>query len=158
MDEPKNGWINKLATQLTHVRQDFVAEVKDMSREELQRRGLIQSDYVGLFASSLDGIPEIQCIPGDGVDGCRDHRNIRAVVETLVRHCQTSWEHTWKGQRKSTMDLTQFARVGDTVECHVSNPRPGVIRLQLLTPEACAHANDLLADPASGWKLAPNPS
>lgn len=54
------------------------------------------------------------------------------------------------------MDLTQFARVGDTVECHVRNPQPGVIRMHLLTPEACAHANDLLMDPASGWKLVPS--
>ncbi|MGY6257292.1 hypothetical protein ACXIVK_27925 [Paraburkholderia caledonica] len=157
MDEPNNDWIDELATQLTHVLPDFVAEVKGMSRKELQRRVLIQSDYVGLFASSLDAIPEIQCIPGCGVDRCRDHRNIRSVVAALVKHCPVTWEHTYKGQRKNAMDLTQFARVGDTLECQVRSPQPGVIRLQLLTPEACAHANDLLANPASGWKLVPSP-
>lgn len=51
------------------------------------------------------------------------------------------------------MDLTQFARIGDTVQCEVRVPQQGVIRMQLLTPEACAHANDLLMDQSSGWKL-----
>lgn len=156
MGEPVNDWIDELATKLTHVRPDFVAEVKGMSRDELQRRALIQADHVGLFAGSLDGIPEIHCIPGSGVDRCRDHDNIRSIVAELVKHCPRTWERTWKGQRKCDMDLTQFARVGDTVECHVRNPQPGVIRMQLLTPEACAHANDLLMDPASGWKLVPS--
>ncbi|CAB3733202.1 hypothetical protein LMG22037_05775 [Paraburkholderia phenoliruptrix] len=54
------------------------------------------------------------------------------------------------------MDLTQFARVSDTVECQVRIPLPGTIRMQLLTPEASAHANDLLMDQCSGWKLVPS--
>lgn len=100
VSEPNNDWIDPLVTKLSFVRADFVAEVKDMSREELQRRVLIQSDYIGGFASSLDGIPEIHCIPGAGVDRCRDAQNIRTVVNALVKHCPTTWEHTWKGQRK----------------------------------------------------------
>lgn len=51
------------------------------------------------------------------------------------------------------MDLKHFAHVGDSVECDVKLPVPGSIRMQLLTSEACAYANDLLADPASGWRL-----
>lgn len=51
------------------------------------------------------------------------------------------------------MDLKHFARVGDSVECDVKLPAPGSIRMQLLTSVACAYANDLLADPASGWRL-----
>lgn len=35
MGEPDNDWIDELATKLTHVRPDFVAEVKGMSRDEL---------------------------------------------------------------------------------------------------------------------------
>ncbi|MBB5547378.1 hypothetical protein [Paraburkholderia fungorum] len=127
-----------------------------MSREELQRRVLIQSDYVGAFAGSLDAVPEIHCILGGGVDRCRDHRNIRAVVAALVRHCPTTWEYTWKGQARNTMDLTKFARVGDTIESLVRNPQLGIIRVQLTTAGARAHANDLLMDPRSGWKLARN--
>lgn len=46
-----------------------------------------------------------------------------------------------------------FARVGDAIECEVRSPQPKRIRVQLLTPEACAHANDLLMDAASGWTL-----
>ncbi len=46
-----------------------------------------------------------------------------------------------------------IARVGDSIECRVRNPQPGVIRMNLLTPESCAHANDLLMNRASGWAL-----
>lgn len=51
------------------------------------------------------------------------------------------------------MDLNQFARIGETIVCQVQSPQRGTIRAQLVTPEACAHANRLLMDPAGGWKL-----
>lgn len=46
-----------------------------------------------------------------------------------------------------------ITRVGDTIECRVQNPQPGVIRMKLLTPESCAHASELLMNRASGWSL-----
>jgi endonuclease YncB( thermonuclease family) len=52
------------------------------------------------------------------------------------------------------MNLSELARVGDTIECRVRNPQPHTIRMKLLTPESCAHANDLLMDRGSGWTLA----
>jgi hypothetical protein len=51
------------------------------------------------------------------------------------------------------MDLTKFARIEDTIECEVRSPQPGHIRMQLLTPAACAYANDLLSDASNGWTL-----
>lgn len=48
----------------------------------------------------------------------------------------------------------QLARVGDSVECDVRHPFRQTLRLVLETPAAAAHANDLLMDPNSGWRLA----
>lgn len=94
-------WIDRLVTRLPHVRPRFVEEVKTMSREELQRRVLIGSDWQGAFACSLDGIPEISCMPGGGIDGCRSHREVRAIVVQLVQACSTTWAKTWAGQMKA---------------------------------------------------------
>lgn len=53
------------------------------------------------------------------------------------------------------MELHEFARLGDTIECEVSKPQRATLRVCLLTPEACAYGNRLLTDRASGWRLAP---
>jgi hypothetical protein len=95
-------WIDSLATNLPHVRPSFVEEVKTMSREELQRRVLIGADWQGTFACSLDGIPEISCMPGSGIDGCRTYREIRAIVTQLVDACPATWAKTWTGQMKES--------------------------------------------------------
>lgn len=49
----------------------------------------------------------------------------------------------------------RFAQVGDSVQCDVRYPTPRTITMILSTPEAAAHANELLADKSSGWRLAP---
>jgi hypothetical protein len=95
-------WIDALVTRLPHVRPDFVEEVKTMSREELQRRVLIGSDWQGSFACSLDGIAEISCMPGGGIDGCRLPDNVRSIVTQLVKECPKTWAKTWTGQMKSS--------------------------------------------------------
>jgi hypothetical protein len=77
--------IDDLVKRLPHVRPGFVEEVKMMSREELQRRLLIGSDWIGSFSHSLDGIPRIAHLPGGGIDGCRLPRNIRDIVLYLVK-------------------------------------------------------------------------
>ena len=41
---------------------------------------------------------------------------------------------------------------GDTVECDVCDPQPQTHRLTLLTPEATAFTNELLARPNSPWR------
>lgn len=45
------------------------------------------------------------------------------------------------------------ACVGDILACEVQNPQPATIAMRLLTPGAVAHANKLLADEQSGWRL-----
>jgi len=97
-----SNWIDALVTRLPHVRPRFVEEVKEMSREELQRRVLIGSDWQGAFACSLDGIPEISCMPGSGIDGCRTHKEVRAIVTQLVEQCPKTWARTWTGEMKPT--------------------------------------------------------
>ena len=49
--------------------------------------------------------------------------------------------------------LPRLARIGDQIETTVRHPTPGVIRMTLETPEACAYANDLLMNQKSGWQL-----
>lgn len=46
------------------------------------------------------------------------------------------------------------ARVGDRLCVQVRYPNPRTITMVLATPESAAYANDLLSDPASGWKPA----
>lgn len=53
-------------------------------------------------------------------------------------------------------DLPKLARVGDRIECDVRHPFPQTIRMTLDTPAATAHANELLTDPKSGWRLSGN--
>lgn len=96
-------WIDELVEMLPHVRPAFVKQVKEMSREELQRGVLIGSDWQGSFACALDGIPEISCMPGSGIDGCRSHKEIRAIVTQLVKECPKTWEDSWIGQFKAAL-------------------------------------------------------
>lgn len=49
--------------------------------------------------------------------------------------------------------MEQLAKVGDVIETQVKYPAPGVIRIRLDTPLACAEANRLLLDKASDWAL-----
>lgn len=45
-------------------------------------------------------------------------------------------------------------KIGDTIQTAVKHPTPGVIKVVLKTPEACAFANKLLFDKKNGWQLA----
>ena len=69
---------------LTFVRDDFIKNVSEMPREELQRRILVQADWHGHYAACLDGIPEIQHIRGGGIDKCRQPDDIRRIVLNLL--------------------------------------------------------------------------
>jgi hypothetical protein len=104
LPQPINGdpdaWIDMLVEKLGHVRPDFVADVKGMPRQELQRRCLIGSDWQGSFACCLDGIKEIAVMPGGCIDGCRQPGDVRRVVLTLVEHCPITWEDCAHGRVK----------------------------------------------------------
>lgn len=89
--------LRTIAKGLPRVREEFLLDVASMSREELQKRVLIGCDWIGHFQSALDGIPEIRCIGGGGIDGCRDDRCVRAIVEKLVAVSGVSFEKSSSG-------------------------------------------------------------
>jgi hypothetical protein len=57
------------------------------------------------------------------------------------------------GHRASHCPATRFASCGDTVEVDIREPYPQTRRLTLLTPEATAFANELLARPNTPCRL-----
>ena len=57
--------------------------------------------------------------------------------------------------RRPVSEGTGRAAVGDTVACDVRYPYPTTLAMTLETPAAAAHANTVLADKRSGWRLVP---
>ncbi len=53
--------------------------------------------------------------------------------------------------------FARYAVVGDAVMCGVKHPYPHTLKLTLMTPEAAAYANNLLAREDSGWRLERKP-
>lgn len=49
--------------------------------------------------------------------------------------------------------MSAFAGLGDILECDLREPYPHTHRLTLLTPEATAYANELLARENTPWRL-----
>ena len=41
--------------------------------------------------------------------------------------------------------MTEFASIGDIIECKVQEPYPQLLRVRLLNEESCAYANHLIA-------------
>jgi hypothetical protein len=66
-------------SRLPHVDQEFAEEVKTMPVAELRRRVLIGHDWIGHCAHCLDGLGL------EGVDGARLPRDIRRIVERLLK-------------------------------------------------------------------------
>lgn len=108
-------WIDEMVAERTpNVRPSLVAEIKDMGREELQKRLLIASDWASAWSNSLNGIPEIRCIPGGGDDGTRMPSNVQAVVKKLVKACPVTFEKSCEGKPKAEkpMDEATFVSQG----------------------------------------------
>lgn len=77
--------LQELARNAPHVTQEWVLDVASMDPMEMRRRLIRSNDWHGHFAHSLDGIPEIRNIGGGGIDGCRSHKEVRAIVLDLLR-------------------------------------------------------------------------
>lgn len=73
--------IDDLVTRLPNVRPEMRREVMTLSMAALHRRILIQADWLGSYARAIEG--NLARIPGSGVEGSRDPRNIRAIVDTM---------------------------------------------------------------------------
>lgn len=92
--------LDDLMKKLPNVSSEFLTEVKESSVEALQRKVLIQADWLGAFYRSLDGIKEIRHMMGSQSEGSRDPDAIRLIVDTLVLHCPWTWEDSPQGRHK----------------------------------------------------------
>ena len=81
--------LQELARNCPHVTHDWVLKVASMDPKDMRRKLIISNDWHGHFARSLDGIPEINALPGSGIDGCRMHKEVRAVVLGLLRQIES---------------------------------------------------------------------
>jgi len=112
---PSSNWIDELVAEHgLSVRPTLVAEIKEMGREELQRRLLIASDWARSWSDSLNGIPEIRCIPGGGSDGTRLPNNVQAIVKKLVKACPVTFENSCEGQPMIDQPTTEATPVSQS--------------------------------------------
>lgn len=75
--------IEDLCARLPNLRPELRAEIMAESLAQLQRRVLIQADWLGSYSRSFDSLDISPRIPGSGVQGARDPRNMRAIVEYM---------------------------------------------------------------------------
>jgi hypothetical protein len=68
-----------LLQKLKHVDEQFIAEIRTMPLHELQRRVLIQKDWLGSYSKCLDGLG----IRNIGVESAWNPTDIRRAVESL---------------------------------------------------------------------------
>jgi hypothetical protein len=68
---------------------------------EMERKHSNQAGFIRDFHRCLDGIKEIQCIPGAAIESCRDAQAIRSIVETLVENCPLTFEDDFRGRAKA---------------------------------------------------------
>ena len=80
--------LQELAQRAPYVTEDWVRQVACMDEMDMRRRLIRSADWHGHFAHSLDGIPEIRNIGGGGIDGCRSHKEVRAIVLDLLRQIE----------------------------------------------------------------------
>lgn len=80
--------LQELAKSAPYVSQEWVRDVACMDEMDMRRRLIRSNDWHGHFAHSLDGIPEIRNLPGSGIDGCRSHKEVRAVVLALLEQIE----------------------------------------------------------------------
>jgi hypothetical protein len=63
----------------------FAAEIAQLHRHHLILRCRNGRSWITAFHHSLDGIEGLFSIPGGGIDGCRDHSNVRAIVTHIIK-------------------------------------------------------------------------
>lgn len=90
--EPALDDHSELMKKLPNARPELLAEIRKQSRWALERRVLIQADWLGSYSKCLDGFGLRY-----GVDGCWNPRDIREAVEKL-RAAQPPTEHPDKAR------------------------------------------------------------
>lgn len=64
--------------------------------------------------------------------------------------------HNNEGLNHGIQLVNATARIGDQIETEMRHPYPHAVRMTLLTAQACAFANELLAGRIAGWRLLPS--
>lgn len=82
--------IEYAGTKNLKVSQDFIANVATMQPDELRRRILVQADYLTKFFCALDDIKQLKRMPGSGMDGNRNHREIRGLFMAVLQRAITA--------------------------------------------------------------------
>jgi hypothetical protein len=101
--------LQELAKNAPYVTQDWVQQVATMDEMDMRRRLIRSHDWHGHFARSLDGIPEIRNMPGAGIDGCRSHKEVRAVVLGLLHQIKGQGQRALCGPSQGSHEL-QFLK------------------------------------------------
>lgn len=78
-DEPALDDHSELMKKLPNVRPELLAEIRKQSKWALERRVLIQADWLGSYSKCLDGFGLRY-----GVDGCWNPRDIREAVQRIA--------------------------------------------------------------------------
>jgi len=89
-ERTENRRLRKELEEWNRIREDSFSlpeRVAEMDRDELADRVLCQRDYLRRFYGCLDGLP----LPKEsqGMDGARDYKVIRSIVEKLIENQQT---------------------------------------------------------------------
>jgi hypothetical protein len=96
--------LQEIARKAPFVTQEWLLEVASMDPKDMRRRLIRGFDWQAHYSHSLDKIPEIQGVPGGGIDGCRSHKEVRAIVEWLLersRVSQCAWLDDEGGPRQT---------------------------------------------------------
>lgn len=76
--------LQALAKNAPHVTQADILEIASMPADELRRRAIRQRDWAGHWSHCLDGLG-VSMMSGAAPDGCWMPREVRSVVEQLLR-------------------------------------------------------------------------
>ena len=76
--------LREVAKNSKHVTEDWILAVASMHPEEMRDRLIRMNDTLMARSTCLDGIREIQFIPGGSFDGARDGRAVRNIVVGLL--------------------------------------------------------------------------
>lgn len=82
---------------------------------EAARRLENQALFHRAFASCLDGLP-LPAVHGDGIDGCRDHKDIRRVVEHLLALIKSSQDPCKDGSPRISVQTEPPFMIGQEVD------------------------------------------
>ncbi|MFY9479141.1 MAG: hypothetical protein WAQ08_15965 [Aquabacterium sp.] len=108
--------LQELASRCPHVDQQWVLQVASMDPDDMRARLIRSHDWHGHYHHSLDGIPEIQAMPGGGIDGCRTHKEVRAIVMGLLSALEAAQRdagrYRWLVERFGQTKLPVFLEFG----------------------------------------------